>query len=281
MILFFKSRSKSTSFQSPSSSQLTRRPPSSDVLASLNYTKSLFASHTRIYHLTSYSADNPELQQSHSDIENTLTELGATLEDLSDSVRETENDPYRYGIELDELGRRRQWVTEVMQEIENMKDQLRKMNATTIPGDRARTSQRASSSQLPNPSNFENIDDAQQDDPDYFVEFEQQQQLGIIADQNQQLDDVSLTVGRLRQQANTVGLELGDQSHMLMDVEQATERVGDKLKGGARAIGDVLRRNEGGIFWMTDNTAQASLLADTRREQILHPVAALPSSYSY
>lgn len=173
-------------------------------------------------------------------------------------------------------------MSEVMQEIENMKVQLKNMDDVTLRGDRARPGQQtSSSSQLPNPSNFENIDDAQQGKHDYFTEYEQQQQLGIIAEQNQQLDDVGLSVGRLREQANYVGIELGDQRNLLMDVEQATDRMGDKLKGGAKRLGDVLRANEGRDIWIHHTTGQTSLFTDTERKQMLRQVAVSPSSSSY
>ncbi|KAI5302936.1 hypothetical protein KEM56_000205 [Ascosphaera pollenicola] len=83
-----------------------------DVLSSLSTLRTLFSSHNRIRTLAKSASSNPELAQSRADLTSTLSDLSADLDDLSQSVRAIEHDPYRYGIELDELERRREFLKE-------------------------------------------------------------------------------------------------------------------------------------------------------------------------
>ncbi|KAI1932918.1 hypothetical protein LOZ65_000525 [Ophidiomyces ophidiicola] len=222
-----------------------------DLLAALNNTRPLFSSYQRIRSLAT-SANNPELVQAREELEATLHELNADLEDLVDSVRAIENDPYRFGIELDEIERRRRLVEDVGSEIGEMRDALQ------------RTTRRASNANnnnvgaaggkhghavLPNPADFDNVHGDEEDggdhDDDYYAEMEHQRQLELMQEQDEQLDGVFQTVGNLRQQASDMGRELEEQAVILDDVDTLADRVGGKLQSGVRRVGHIIKRNEG------------------------------------
>jgi t-SNARE syntaxin family protein len=82
---------------------------------------------------------------------------------------------------------------------------------------------------------------------DYTAEFEQQQQLHMMAEQDQQLDGVFRTVGNLRQQANDMGRELEEQGGMLDEVDGLADRVGGRLQTGLKTMGTVIKKNEDGL----------------------------------
>ncbi|RJE19830.1 SNARE domain-containing protein, partial [Aspergillus sclerotialis] len=96
-----------------------------DVLSTLQSSRPLFSSYLRIRSLAK-SPTNPELQQARSELETTLGELRADLDDLIESVRAIEADPYRYGLEIEEVSRRRKLVDDVGAEIEQMRGELKK-----------------------------------------------------------------------------------------------------------------------------------------------------------
>lgn len=79
---------------------------------------------------------------------------------------------------------------------------------------------------------------------DSYEAFEHQQQLKMMAEQDEQLDDVLETVGNLRQQADDMGRELEEQAEMLEVVDNLADRVGGRLQTGVKKMGDVMRRNE-------------------------------------
>lgn len=185
-----------------------------------------------------------------------MHELSADLRDLVESVRAIELDPYRFGIELDEVQRRRGLVDDVGREIEDMREELKRtVERPAAQGTLGRLStgeaggggpggEGAGGGGLPSPSHFDGLLDEERDG-DYYEGMEQQRQVEMMEEQDQQLDGVFRTVGNLRQQADDMGRELGEQSEMLKDVDTLADRVGGKLQQGARRIGHVIRKNEG------------------------------------
>ncbi|KAG5291592.1 SNARE domain-containing protein [Histoplasma ohiense] len=226
-----------------------------DVLSALNNTRSLFSSYLRIRSIAT-TPTSPELEQARSELETTLHDLSTDLKDLVESVRVVEHDPYRYGLELEEVGRRRQLVEDVGREIEGMRAELVRVvtasaSATASGASSAVRSRQAgagvSGQSLPSPSHFELHDDhllGDGDREDYYAEFEQQRQQELMAEQDQQLDGVFQTVGTLRRQADDMGRELEEQVEMLKEVDTLADRVGGKLQSGVRRVGKIIRRNE-------------------------------------
>ncbi|KAL8939824.1 MAG: hypothetical protein Q9216_003146 [Gyalolechia sp. 2 TL-2023] len=204
-----------------------------DLLSTLNTTRSLFSSYLRIRSLAS-SASSPELSQARSDLESNLHDLSSDLQDLVGSVKAVEKDPFRYGIDIDEVERRRRLVEEVGGEVEDMREELK-----NVAGGQIKTG--ANGSALPPPSAFD--PDALEGD-DYEA-FEQQRQVEIMQEQDEALDGVFKTVGNLRQQANDMGRELEEQHEMLDEAETLTDRVGGKLQTGLKQVGWVIKKNEG------------------------------------
>ncbi|KAE8147048.1 SNARE domain protein [Aspergillus avenaceus] len=215
-----------------------------DVLATLQTTRPLFSSYLRIRSLAK-SPSNPELQQARSELEATLEELTADLDDLVESVRAIELDPYRYGLELEEVQRRRKLVEDVGSEIEKMREELQRTvtNSTATGGAKAGA---GNSAGLPNPADFDNVLSPSAEDrgDDYYAAMEQQRQMELMHEQDEQLDGVFRTVGNLRQQADDMGRELEEQAVIIGEVDTLADRVGGKLQSGMSKIKHIVRKNE-------------------------------------
>ncbi|KAJ5343998.1 hypothetical protein MYU51_002015 [Penicillium brevicompactum] len=207
-----------------------------DVVSTLQTSRPLFSSYIRIRSLAK-SPSNPELKQARSELESTLTELTADLNDLVESVRAIEQDPYRYGLELEEVQRRRKLVDEVGDEVEKMHQELQQAVSNSAP------------EALPNPTEFDAALDEEErgrgrSGDDYYASMEQQRQSELMHEQDEQLDGVFRTVGNLRQQADDMGRELEDQAVMIDEVDTLAERVGGKLSNGMSRIKHIVRKNE-------------------------------------
>ncbi|KAL2055440.1 hypothetical protein ABVK25_004248 [Lepraria finkii] len=167
-----------------------------DVLTVLKTTRSLFSSYLRIRSSAS-SATTPELTEARTELESTVTDLSTDLQDLVDSVRAVEGDPLKYGLDIEEVGRRRKLVQDVGEEVEGMRQELTK----TVVG-----AQDMNGALRPR-SAFE----AAGDGGDDYGAFEQQRQVEMMHEQDEALDGVFKTVGNLRQQADDMGRELEQQ----------------------------------------------------------------------
>lgn len=207
------------------------------MLSTLKQTRSLFASYIRIRSHASSSASSPELTQARNELESAVQDLSTDLQDLVESVKAVEGDPFRYGLDIDEVGRRRKLVHDAGREVESMREELR----NTIVGAQSKGHINRS---LPPPSAF----DPDLPEEDDYGAFEQQRQVELMHEQDEQLDGVFKTVGNLRQQADDMGRELEEQGEMLTDVDRVADRVGGKLQNGIKKVGYVIKNNEGMHF---------------------------------
>ncbi|KAJ5941494.1 hypothetical protein N7516_001662 [Penicillium verrucosum] len=184
-----------------------------DVVSTLQTSRPLFSSYLRIRSLAK-SPTNPELKQARSELESTLTELTADLNDLVESVRAIEQDPYRYGLELEEVQRRRKLVDDVGDEVEKMHQELQQAVSNSAVDT------------LPNPTEFDAAleEERGRGGDDYYASMEQQRQYELMHEQDEQLDGVFRTVGNLRQQADDMGRELEDQAVMIDEVDTLADR---------------------------------------------------------
>ncbi|KAG6008049.1 hypothetical protein E4U21_005062 [Claviceps maximensis] len=214
-----------------------------DVLAQLSSTRPLFASYLRIRSLST-SPSSPELASALADLESSLASLAEDLTDLVASVQAIESNPSQYGISADELARRKRLVQEVGGEIEDMREELVSKTTLAGSGPGAATTASASSAKLPDPGSFAVSDDDADGDGDGYAEFEHQQQLGMMREQDEHLDGVSQTVGNLRRQAGDMGRELEQQTEMLQVVDETAERVSGRLQSGMQKLQHVMQRNE-------------------------------------
>lgn len=202
----------------------------SDVQQTLTTTRHLYSSYLRIRTLNPHpSSPSPELLQSRSELLSNISQLTADLSDLLESVRAVETDPYRFGLDVPEVQRRKQFVQDVAAEVQGMKGEVEDVSGT------------GGSGALPNPAAFDEDGDG---DEDAYAAFEQQTQAQMFREQDEQLDDVFRSVGVLRGQAQDMGRELEEQAGMLDEVDTLADRVGGKLNTGVKKIGEVIKRNE-------------------------------------
>ncbi|KAI0871411.1 SNARE domain-containing protein [Hypoxylon argillaceum] len=225
-----------------------------DVLAQMQTARPLFASYLRIRSLSTAPAQSPEVASARADLESALATLAEDLADLIASVRAVESDPSHYGLSAHEVSRRKKLVDEVGGEVEDMREELARQTASlaaatssSTSGSRAAAAARAAANEdLPPPSAFA-IDEAGgggEGGEDNYAEFEHQQQLHMMREQDQQLDGVFVTVGNLRRQADDMGRELEEQHEMLDHVDTLADRVGGRLQTGMQKLGYVMRRSE-------------------------------------
>ncbi|KAK0739271.1 t-SNARE [Apiosordaria backusii] len=201
-----------------------------DVLSQLQTTRPLFTSYLRIRSLSSTTSPHPspELTSARTDLENSLLSLSEDLTDLVASVQAVESNPAQYGLTSSEVLRRKRLVQEVGNEIEDMREELSKTTHNA----------------LPDPSSFADIENEGTPREDYAAQFEQEQQVMMMREQDQHLDGVFQTVGNLRRQADSMGRELEEQREMLEVVDGLADRVGGRLQTGMEKMKYVLRRNE-------------------------------------
>jgi len=92
-----------------------------DVLRKLGQARGLLASYNRIRDTATDPQTSPELANARTDLEAILEDL-ADLDDLDDSVTVVETDPSRYGLSVEEVRRRRGFVEQVRDQVQDLRD---------------------------------------------------------------------------------------------------------------------------------------------------------------
>ena len=178
-----------------------------------------------------------------------LSALAEDLTDLVASVQAVESNPAQYGLSVGEVTRRKRLVQEVGGEIEDMREELARKLDSAAGGGKRRSGAAGGGgggggpSDLPDPNAFA-IPDGEGDNDDNYAEFEQQQQVQMMREQDEHLDGVFQTVGNLRRQADDMGRELEEQREMLEVVDNLADRVGGRLQTGVAKLQYVIRKNE-------------------------------------
>lgn len=174
----------------------------------------------------STAANSPELTAARADLESALASLAEDLADLVESVRAVEDNPAQFGLNVSEVTRRQRVVQEASAEVDKMR---RELKAVVSEG-------------LPDPNSF--AMDGEEGGTDNYAEFEREQQLQMMNEQDQHLDGVFQTVGNLRRQADDMGRELEEQREMLEVTDNLADRVGGRLETGMKSLRTIIRRNE-------------------------------------
>lgn len=233
----------------------------------MDQTRPLFTSYLRIRSLST-AHTSPELAAARADLESALATLAEDLADLVESVNAVEANPAQFGLSAHEVTRRKRLVQEIGGEVEDMREELRNKTATTSAA--LASSQKGAAgggaarkvsgggggggiNDLPDPNAFamEGSDDEggplngrNNNGEDYAAEFEQQQQLTMMREQDDHLDGVFQTVDNLRRQAGDMGRELEEQREMLEMTDALADRVGGRLQKGMDKLKYVVKHNE-------------------------------------
>lgn len=190
------------------------------------------------------SATSPELASARADLDIALESLSEDLSDLTEAVRVIEANPSQYALSEAEIARRKRLLQEVGGEVDDIREELKKLSSKGAAMGTSSKSHPPGSSDLPDPSTFHIPDGETGGSADYAAEFEREQQLQMLREQDEHLEDVFVTVGNLRRQADDMGRELEEQREMLEVADELVERVGGRLQTGMDKLRYVMRKNE-------------------------------------
>jgi member of the syntaxin family of t-SNAREs len=105
------------------------------VLRKLGQARSLLSSYNRIRETVTDPKTSPELANTKIDLDAILEDL-ADLDDLEESVAAVELDPTRYGLSAEEVRRRRGFVDQIRDQVEDLQESIyntQQVNIFTLP----------------------------------------------------------------------------------------------------------------------------------------------------
>ncbi|KXN81696.1 t-SNARE affecting a late Golgi compartment protein 1 [Leucoagaricus sp. SymC.cos] len=203
-----------------------------EIEASLQNAGQLLSSYRRIRNMA--RDDSEELVYARNELKATFTTLEADLEDLEESVKMVESTGAQlFGLDDEEVIKRRKYVGHVRKEIENMRTEL----AAAASNNRPPLPSESSTPVYP-PSPRKGIPE---DDQAAWAREEQQM---MIRQQDETMDSISGTLNTLAQQASLMGQEIGEHNELLDDLERNVDHTDNKLADAMRRMRKILRDSE-------------------------------------
>ncbi|RXW22035.1 hypothetical protein EST38_g3811 [Candolleomyces aberdarensis] len=211
-----------------------------EIQTSLQTASQLRSSYVRIRNMA--KEDSEELMWARNELKATLAGLEADLEDLEESVKIVEStDARMFGLEYTEVQNRRQYVTHVRKEIENMRAEVSPTPSTSSQNlSRLAGSSSTSTHPARGPSSPFN-DRYQEDEQSSWAREEQQM---MLREQDHTIDSIAGTLSTIQQQAALMGEEIGVHNEMLDDLERNVDQTDSKVNDGMRRLRKFLRDSE-------------------------------------
>ncbi|GAA5961838.1 hypothetical protein JCM3765_004091 [Sporobolomyces pararoseus] len=187
----------------------------------------------------------------------TLSELKAALSAINPDVQELEESVQaveepgvarRLGIERAEVKKRREFVTRVKQEINQIRRKLPLTTSRSPSPEAYRSRYKAAAAPPPSLSTYKASDPLGASDPDLEAgdpnaEFEMQHQSLLMEQQDRTLTDIAGTVNLLREQARVIGTEVHEQNTMIDELDQHVDSTSSRLAKAQRKMDKFMKDN--------------------------------------
>ena len=149
------------------------------------------------------------------------------LEELDRATAMAENDYARFKVDATELASRKRWTASTKRTVEGMRaDAQRVLDARTARGG----------------GYGGGLDGAIGAANDSFLDSQHDQQQLLVRKQDEDLDDISVSIQRIGQVGLTIGEELETQGKMLEELEENVEGTNSRLAAAQRKMNAVLKK---------------------------------------
>jgi len=171
---------------------------------------------------------DPTKASSAQDVFKLMDSVAWQVKELEKAVRVSERNPARFGLNKDEISRRRRWTSTTLQELEQIRDHLvQAENKASYPFTNPVSPNAVSSS-------------AQSDEADAGM---QDRQALLIRRQDEDLDMLSHSVSRLGQVGLEIGEELDQQGRILSEFEGEVDGFTTRLAGVRRNLAHLAKKS--------------------------------------
>ncbi|XP_025829626.1 syntaxin-6 isoform X2 [Agrilus planipennis] len=188
----------------------------------------------------------------NNELKNSLRSIEWDLEDLEDTINIVEKNPTKFKIDNKELTARKHFINSTVAEVNLMKEKIN-MNRNR---DRDRTARQPLLESSPahvttthgttKYSKLENDVDSPQRN---FIADSLSHQQNMLRHQDDQLDNISNSVGSLKRISQHIGIEIDEQAGMLDDFGTELEGTESKLDSTMKKVAKVLHMSNDRSQW--------------------------------
>lgn len=185
------------------------------------------------------TANNRQFEKLHSDIAGELQQLEYDLQDISATINMVEQNRSKFKLDDSEIQSRKHFVANSRQKLQDIQNHMNSRQVLgKIEGDKRQllTSQRARGDQ-------DRAARLQQEN-EAFLGRQRQEQAQMMANQDEQLTELSKTAARLGDTARVINTELQDQQRMLDELGDDIDKETEKLNFVMKRVGRLIKTSD-------------------------------------
>ncbi|CAE7937256.1 ppp1cc-b [Symbiodinium necroappetens] len=190
---------------------------------------------------TENTARSERFKELHSELAGELEQLSLDLDDIHATISMVEGNRGTFQISDAELASRRRFVTESRQTLEQLQKDMRgpQTRAKLESDQKALLSSAASSARAREERQSRAVQDNQA-----FLDRQRQQQAQLMARQDEDLTELSLSAQRLGNTAQILNVELKEQQKLLEELDEDIDKEAEKLNFVMKRMGKLLKTSD-------------------------------------
>jgi len=215
-----------------------------DVTQSVTGVVQLFEKWKELFDTTN-TATNEEFRWTLNELRDGIKNIEWDLQDLEDTINVVEGNRIKFKLDEKEIESRKAFVATTNRHIQEIKETI---NSTRSKG-KMENDERATLMPSGKHEKFVKLEQAIVQDNSEFIQDQENQQQVIMKKQDQNLDQLSNTVGTLKDISNTIGVELKEHEDLLGELGTKVDHVDSGLKGIIKRVDTLIEKSKDGTQW--------------------------------
>eukprot|EP00043_Microstomoeca_roanoka_P028212 m.17257 g.17257 ORF g.17257 m.17257 type:complete len:249 (-) comp8247_c0_seq1:163-909(-) len=205
-----------------------------EVENSIANAETLFKRWQQLY--ASRSSNDDEFTHTTEQLKTNLKSIQWDIDDLAETVQIAESEPHKFHLNAAEIANRKAFIERAKKQLESFKEGCSDAKIKAKQEKDQRTELVGKSKY----SRYEKLEQQIQNENQGFIDSQHQTQQMIMREQDTQLEEVSQTVGVLKNMGIMISDELDDQSVLLEEMDEEMTTTADRLRGTLKKLDRTL-----------------------------------------
>jgi len=216
-----------------------------EVLQSLQGVTTLYDRWKELLESTNTSS-NEEFKWTSNELKSGLRSIEWDITDLEETVGIVENNQAKFKIDNQELQTRKEFIQSTKSKIQIIKED---MQSTRSRGKMENDQRNLLVTGRNSTDKFSRLQGELEKDNEDFVQGQSQRQEQIIREQDDHLDTLSVTVGRLREMGGTIGNTIQETTSLVEELNVEVDKTDSGIKGAMNRVNKLLDSTKDSTQW--------------------------------
>jgi len=216
-----------------------------EVLQSLQGVTTLYDRWKELLETTNTSS-NEEFKWTANELKSGLRSIEWDITDLEETVGIVENNQAKFKIDNHELQTRKDFIQSTKSKIQLIKEDLQ---STRTRGKMENDQKNTLVSSKRTSDKFSRLQNELEKDNTDFIGAQTQRQEFIIKEQDEHLDTLSMTVGRLKDMGSTIGNTIQETTGLVEELNVEVDKTDSGIRGAVNRVSKLLDSTKDSTQW--------------------------------